>query len=71
MINCFHFQPCFNFAFSFKLRRYAAGWLLRAERRAVDLLVRAVNAIIQTLYPAASLEVFGSFPTAAWQGGAG
>ena len=36
----------------------------------MDLLVRAVNAIIQTLYPQASLEVFGSFPTAAWVPGA-
>ena len=41
----------------------------RAERRATDLLIRAVNAIVQSLYPQASVEVFGSFPTASWTPG--
>ena len=46
------------------------GATLRAERRATDLLVRAINAIAQSLYPQASVEVFGSFPTASWTPGA-
>ena len=50
--------------------RGAKGATLRAERRATDLLIRAVNAIVQSLYPQASVEVFGSFPTASWTPGA-
>ena len=50
--------------------RGAKGATLRAERRATDLLIRAVNAIVQSLYPQASVEVFGSFPTSSWTPGA-
>ena len=47
------------------------GNVLRIERRAVDtLLIRTMNAIVQSLYPTASVEVFGSFPTASWVPGA-
>ena len=47
-----------------------AGAVLRAERRAVDLLVRQVAAVVQTLNPGVAVEVFGSFPTASWVPGA-
>ena len=46
------------------------GNVLRIERRAVDMLIRTMNAIVQSLYPTASVEVFGSFPTASWVPGA-
>ena len=59
MLEMAHVQP-----------RGAKGATLRAERRATDLLIRAVNAIVQSLYPQASVEVFGSFPTASWTPGA-
>ena len=48
----------------------AKGSVLRKERRAVDLLVHAVNSIVKVLFPQASVEVFGSFPTASWVPGA-
>lgn len=40
--------------------------LLKKERRAVDVVIRAMNAIVQTLFPATGVEVFGSYPTRAW-----
>ena len=40
--------------------------LLKKERRAVDVVIRAMNAIVQTLFPTTDVEVFGSFPTRAW-----
>ena len=46
------------------------GNVLRIERRAVDMLIRTLNAIVQSLYPTATVEVFGSFPTASWVPGA-
>ena len=40
--------------------------LLKKERRAVDIVIRAMSAIVQTLFPATGLDVFGSYPTRAW-----
>ena len=40
--------------------------LLKKERRAVDVVIRAMNAIVQTLFPTTDVEVFGSYPTRAW-----
>ena len=42
------------------------AYLLKKERRAVDVVVRAMTAIAQTLFPSTGLEVFGSYPTRAW-----
>jgi DNA polymerase sigma len=40
--------------------------LLKKERRAVDVVIRAMNAIVQTLFPSTGVDVFGSYPTRAW-----
>ena len=47
-----------------------AASTLSSERKAVESLIRSVHQSSQTLFPAASTEVFGSFPTNAWVPGA-
>ena len=32
----------------------------------VDIVIRAMSAIVQTLFPSTGLDVFGSYPTRAW-----
>ena len=40
--------------------------LLKKERRSVEVVIRAMTAIVQTLFPQTGLDVFGSYPTKAW-----
>ena len=32
----------------------------------MDVVIRAMNAIVQTLFPSTGVDVFGSYPTRAW-----